>query len=69
MEEIIEQRDAVPATIAMLDGKVHVGIHHFEQKRLAEGLEMRKISARDIGPAIALGWSGGTTVAGTLSVA
>lgn len=66
LEGIIKQFNVTPATIALLDGVVHVGITQNQLERLARESGMHKISRRDFGAALALGWSGGTTVAGTM---
>ncbi|MCB2179596.1 pseudouridine-5'-phosphate glycosidase [bacterium] len=69
MEAVVKAKQAIPATIALINGNVHVGLDENELARLAAGDQMRKISVRDFGPAIAQKASGGTTVAGTLVVA
>lgn len=69
MQEIIRNERAVPATIAMLDGQVHIGLSDTELDRLASLDTIRKISRRDFGYAIATRQSGGTTVAGTMVAA
>jgi pseudouridine-5'-phosphate glycosidase len=69
MEGAVRQIGAIPATIAVLDGKIHVGIDDRQLERLATARGMHKISRRDYGPAVAFGWSGGTTVAGTMLAA
>lgn len=69
MEQIIRQQHAEPATIAVLDGKIRVGLSPNEIERLAQMKQCRKISRRDFGIALARGESGGTTVAGTLFAA
>lgn len=69
LEAEVRNCDAVPATIALIDGKVQVGLTDEELERLASGHGFHKISSRDIGPGISLRWSGGTTVAGTLAIA
>jgi pseudouridine-5'-phosphate glycosidase len=69
MEAEVRAGGATPATIALLDGKIHVGVGDEELERLARGGGMHKISTRDFGIAIAKGWSGGTTVAGTMLAA
>ena len=65
----IRQNGATPATIALLNGRVHVGLSPAELENLATLQPVRKISRRDYGIAIARGESGGTTVAGTLIAA
>jgi pseudouridylate synthase len=57
---------ALPATIAVLDGKIYVRINLHQLQRLAKGNELHKISVRDFSAAVANGWSGGTTVSATL---
>ena len=69
MEREVSELGSQPATIAVLDGAVRVGLLPAELERLAALKEVRKISRRDFGPAIAQGASGGTTVAGTLVAA
>lgn len=70
MEQIIRQEGATPATIAVLQGKVHVGLDKDELEKLAQpGEARRKISARDFGIVLARGESGGTTVAATMIAA
>jgi len=69
LEAVIRTAGATPATIGLIDGKIHVGLSKEELERLATEPKMRKISRRDFGIAIALRESGGTTVAGTLIAA
>lgn len=69
MESVVREEKAVPATIAVIEGRVHVGLESADLERIAQGTDLRKISVRDYGPAIAQGASGGTTVAGTLLAA
>lgn len=69
MEDTIRQQNAEPATIAVLDGKIRVGLSPAEIERLAQMKHCRKISRRDFGIALSQGESGGTTVAGTLFAA
>lgn len=70
MEQEVRQAGALPATIAILDRKVRVGLTGDEVARLADPQQAaRKISRRDFGIALASGENGGTTVAGTLIAA
>ena len=69
MEGEVRAFGAMPATVALLDGKIRVGLEDEELERLANLDETRKISLRDFGIALANGLSGGTTVAATLFVA
>lgn len=56
---------AVPATIAVLDGAIRVGLGAAELDRLCSSAEIAKLSVRDLGVALALGVPGATTVAST----
>jgi pseudouridine-5'-phosphate glycosidase len=59
----------VPATIAVLDGVVHIGLGDAEVERVCTDPEIAKLSVRDVGVAAALGLSGATTVASTSALA
>jgi pseudouridine-5'-phosphate glycosidase len=69
MEDCVRELGAIPATIALVDGKIKVGVTGLDLNNLAENPDVHKISVRDIGPALAMGWSGGTTVASTSLIA
>ena len=69
MEEIIRQHGAVPATIAVLDGKVRVGVSDEELEHLATSKGIRKTSRRDLPVVVARYEDGATTVAATATVA
>lgn len=69
MERIVLENGAQPATIAVLDGEIHIGLTDAELERLANAKNLRKISRRDFAAAILKKESGGTTVAGTLFAA
>ncbi len=69
LERIAIEEGATPATIAMLEGKVHIGLSPEELEKLATAVRPRKISRRDYPIAIARGLTGGTTVAGTIIAA
>lgn len=58
----------IPAMIAVIDGKLRVGLDAEALDRLARG-NVAKASARDLGPLIAAGGTAGTTVAATARVA
>ena len=66
-EAAIRKEGAVPASIAVLDGKLKVGLSDSELERIASGAI--KVSSRDLGPAVAKGDVGATTVAATMRVA
>lgn len=69
MQSVIRAQGAVPATIAVIDGVVRVGLDQPALERLAQAKDVRKISVRDYAPALAQKATGGTTVAGTLLAA
>jgi pseudouridine-5'-phosphate glycosidase len=69
LERTVRAAGAVPATVAMVDGRLHAGVTPDMLGRLAQDTGARKLSARDLGPAAAQRASGGTTVAGTLVAA
>lgn len=69
MERTVRENGAVPATIAILDGQVRVGLSGDELEALSKATGVRKVSVRDFGPVIGKGLSGGTTVAATMFVA
>jgi pseudouridine-5'-phosphate glycosidase len=69
MEKTVRANGATPATIAVLDGIIHLGLAEAELERLSSLDTVRKISRRDIATAITKKESGGTTVAGTLFTA
>ena len=71
MEAAVRASGAVPATIAVLGGKISVGLSRADIERLASkpAGSVRKCSRRDLPIAIARGEDGATTVAGTMIVA
>lgn len=70
VEEIVRQNGAVPATIAILNGKLKVGLNKEEIDYLGKkGLEVTKASRRDIPAILASEDDGATTVASTIIIA
>jgi pseudouridylate synthase len=70
IEDAVRAAGAVPATIAVLDGQLRVGLGAAELDRVCDpDAELAKLSARDLGPAIALGRDGATTIASTSLIA
>jgi pseudouridine-5'-phosphate glycosidase len=67
-QERVRASGAVPATIAILDGAVRVGLDDAAIDRLARGDDVRKVGGRDLATCAVSGRSGATTVAGTLAV-
>jgi len=68
-ERAIREAGAVPATVAVLDGALRVGLIESDLRRLAESGEAVKVSTRDLGAAVALGRAGATTVSATVRAA
>jgi len=69
LEQLVRDGGAVPATIAVLDGQVRVGLGPDELERLATDPAVTKASVRDLAPLLALGGDGATTVASTALLA
>jgi len=69
VEDQVRQAGASPATIAVLDGRFVVGLEGEELEQVCRRPDMRKLNRRDLAPAAALRWSGGTTVSATMLVA
>ncbi len=66
VEANIRAVGAVPATIAVMDGQIHVGLDEERLERLAHTPNVRKLSRADLPFAIASGETGSTTVAATM---
>ena len=60
---------AVPATIAVVDGRIKIGLSDGERESLAMTGDAMKLSRADLGFAVAEGRTGGTTVAATMIAA
>ncbi|CAL9413758.1 pseudouridine-5'-phosphate glycosidase [Streptomyces sp. enrichment culture] len=69
LEALVRQEGAVPATIAVLDGRPHVGLDEQQLERVANEDGIRKLGHRDLPLAVAAGASGATTVSATALLA
>ena len=69
VERIIRDEGAVPATIAVIDGRLKIGLADAEREALARVTGAMKLSRADLGFAVAEGRTGGTTVAATMIAA
>ena len=69
VEEIVRSRGAVPATIAVLDGVVHIGLTDEQLIEIANRDDIAKASSRDLAIVAASGKSAATTVAATAHLA
>jgi pseudouridylate synthase len=69
VEAVVRENGAVPATIAVLDGRLVAGMDDDTLERLATTEGVVKASRRDLAAVLAMGGSAGTTVAATMIVA
>ncbi len=69
VEATIRDEGAVPATIAVLEGSLKIGLSPDELHRLASAEDVMKLSRADLHHAIAAGKTGATTVAATMIAA
>lgn len=69
VEQIVRDGGAVPATIAILDGRPMVGLSDDELEIFGRDTAIRKVSVRDIPHVMATGVHGATTVASTMKLA
>ncbi|MER5541822.1 pseudouridine-5'-phosphate glycosidase [Streptomyces sp. NPDC002589] len=69
LEDAVRREGAVPATIAVLDGRPHVGLDKQQLERIANEDGIRKLGHRDLPLAVAAGVSGATTVSATAQLA
>lgn len=66
MEAAIREEGAIPATIALHNGQIGIGLSASEIERLATAQDVLKVSRRDLAVALATHQLGATTVAGTM---
>ena len=69
VEETVRSNNAVPATIAIIKGRLKIGLTEKEIEFLATNDEIKKISRRDLAIAVSQQLSGSTTVASTMIIA
>ena len=69
LESDVENNGAVPATIAIIDGEIKVGLNELDLEKIAHGAEIRKIGPRDLPAVISKKESAATTVASTSAIA
>lgn len=68
-EAAIREENAVPATMAIVDGQIHVGLDEEQTRRLVTGKGLQKIGSRDLAVALTRRQTGGTTVSATCEIA
>ncbi|WP_287085423.1 pseudouridine-5'-phosphate glycosidase [Mesorhizobium sp.] len=69
VETVVRENGAVPATIAVVAGKIKVGLDDTELEKLAAAKEVVKASGRDLAAIMVGGGSAGTTVSATMRIA
>ena len=69
VEAVVREAGAVPAAIAVIGGKIHVGLDRGELERLAQAKDVLKLSSADIAYGLISGRTGATTVAATMIAA
>ncbi|MEL6571071.1 MAG: pseudouridine-5'-phosphate glycosidase [Pseudomonadota bacterium] len=69
VEQDVRDNNAVPATISVIDGVLHVGLEADELSALGQAKNVAKLSRADIAACIATGGTGATTVAATMIAA
>ncbi len=69
LEQIVRAAGAVPATIAVIKGKLCAGLSDEQLEHIARSESIYKISRRDLPIAVARAWDGATTVAATMWIA
>jgi pseudouridine-5'-phosphate glycosidase len=69
IEQVVRDAGAVPATVAIVDGTVRIGLDDAGLERIASGEDVHKVSVRDIATLAARGGCGATTVASTAHLA
>ncbi len=69
VEAVIIEQGAVPATIAVIDGVLNIGLSNEQLDHLGQATDVMKLSRADFGFAIAQGRTGSTTVAATMMAA
>ena len=69
VEDTVRSNNAIPATIAIINGRLKVGLSNKEIEFLATNNKVRKVSRRDLAIAVSKKLSGSTTVASTMIIA
>ena len=69
LEDCVREKAVTPATVAIIDGQLCLGLDDSQIRLLAESGEVRKVSTRDIPLAVAQGWNGATTVGASIWIA
>ena len=68
-ESTCVSQGVTPATVAIIDGTLCVGLEKEELDLISSSKSIKKVSMRELGLATSLGWSGATTVSSTMHIA
>ena len=68
-ESTCKSQGVTPATVAIIDGTVCVGLEKEELGLISRSKDIKKVSMRELGLATSLGWNGATTVSSTMHIA
>lgn len=66
VEDEVRSTGATPATIAVLDGRIHIGLTDAQLDALGQARDVMKLSRADLAACLAMGRTGATTVAATM---
>jgi pseudouridylate synthase len=66
VEDVVRQNGAVPATIAVMNGTLYIGLNSDQLNALGQAKNVAKLSRADMAACIATGGTGATTVAATM---
>lgn len=66
VEAVIREAGAVPATIALMDGRIHIGLDDATLESLAQAQDVMKVSRADLAVCLVTRRTGATTVAATM---
>ncbi len=69
VEQVLHAKGVVPATIAVIEGRLHVGLDPDDLTRFAQSRKPAKLSRADMAACLATGGTGATTVAATMIAA
>ncbi|EPX80342.1 pseudouridine-5'-phosphate glycosidase [Litoreibacter arenae] len=69
VEQTVRDAGAVPATIAVIDGQIHIGLTDDQLEALAQAKDVAKLSRADFAACLATGGTGATTVSATMIAA
>lgn len=69
VEDMVRQSGAIPATIAVMGGKIRIGLTEDQLTELGQARDVMKLSRADLAACVSMGKTGATTVAATMILA